>query len=78
MDFIFYDLETTGLSHAFDQPLQFAAIRTDENFVEKERVKIRCQLAPHILPSPRCQRQSKSEPKGSAKCCHFGVGIISV
>jgi hypothetical protein len=26
----------------------------------------------------RCQRQSKSEPKGSAKCCHFGVGIISV
>jgi len=25
-----------------------------------------------------CQRQSKSEPKGSAKCCHFEVGIISV
>ena len=25
-----------------------------------------------------CQRQSKSEPKGSAKCCHFGFGIISV
>ena len=25
-----------------------------------------------------CQRQSKSEPKGSAKCCHFGVGIISL
>ena len=24
-----------------------------------------------------CQRQSKSGPKGSAKCCHFGVGIIS-
>lgn len=22
-----------------------------------------------------CQRQSKSEPKGSAKCCHFGVGM---
>ena len=25
-----------------------------------------------------CQRQSKSGPKGSAKCCHFGGGIISV
>ena len=25
-----------------------------------------------------CQRQSKSEPKGSAKCCHFGFGIIRV
>ena len=24
-----------------------------------------------------CQRQSKSEPKGSAKCCHFGVGMIA-
>jgi len=24
-----------------------------------------------------CQRQSKIEPKGSAKCCHFGFGIIS-
>lgn len=53
MDFVFYDLETTGLSHAFDQPLQFAAIRTDEHFVEKERVNVRCQLAPHILPSPQ-------------------------
>ena len=24
-----------------------------------------------------CQRQSKSEPKGSAKCCHFGFMITS-
>ena len=24
-----------------------------------------------------CQRQSKSEPNGSAKCCHFGVGEIA-
>jgi hypothetical protein len=25
----------------------------------------------------QCQRQSKSEPKGSAKCCHFGVCMIA-
>ena len=25
-----------------------------------------------------CQRQSKSEPKGSAKCCHFGVARLPV
>jgi hypothetical protein len=25
----------------------------------------------------KCQRQSKSEPKGSAKCCHFGSGVMS-
>lgn len=53
MAFVFYDLETTGTSPEFDQPLQFAAIRTDENFAEIERVNIRCRLAPHILPSPQ-------------------------
>ncbi|MEN8893306.1 MAG: exonuclease domain-containing protein [Planktotalea arctica] len=62
MDFVFYDLETTGLSPAFDQPLQFAAIYTDENFVEKERVNIRCQLAPHILPSPQALMVTKVTP----------------
>ena len=31
-----------------------------------------------LMLCDECQRQSKSEPKGSAKCCHFGFGIISV
>ncbi len=53
MNFVFYDLETTGTSPAFDQPLQFAAIHTDQNLVEIDRVNIRCQLAPHIVPSPQ-------------------------
>ncbi|SDG30891.1 exonuclease domain-containing protein [Rhodobacter capsulatus] len=52
MGFVFYDLETTGISPAFDQPLQFAAIRTDDSFVEIERVNLRCRIAPHIIPSP--------------------------
>ena len=50
--FAFYDLETTGTSPAFDQPLQFAAILTDNDLNEVERVDIRCRLAPHILPAP--------------------------
>ncbi|MCK0101972.1 exonuclease domain-containing protein [Pseudohalocynthiibacter sp. F2068] len=50
--FAFYDLETTGTSPAFDQPLQFAAILTDDKFRQIERVDIRCRLAPHILPAP--------------------------
>mgnify|MGYP002628355117 CR=1 FL=1 len=50
--FAFYDLETTGTSPAFDQPLQFAAILTDDDLKEVERVDIRCRLAPHILPAP--------------------------
>ncbi len=39
-------------------------------------------LAQHIIASPdrfddTCQRQSKNEPKGIAKCCHFGVSEIA-
>lgn len=52
MTFAFYDLETTGLSPAFDQPLQFAAILTDGEFREIKRVNLRCRIAPHIIPSP--------------------------
>ena len=52
MAFAFYDFETTGANPAFDQPLQFAAILTDDDFNELDRVNIRCRLASHILPSP--------------------------
>jgi exonuclease I len=38
MGFAFYDPETTGISPAFDQPLQLAVIRTDDAFREIERV----------------------------------------
>lgn len=52
MSFAFYDLETTGTNPSFDQPLQFAAILTDDNLVPIEEIDIRCRLAPHILPAP--------------------------
>jgi len=52
MNFAFYDLETTGISPAFDQPLQFAAILKDGEFRDFERVNLRCRVAPHIIPSP--------------------------
>ena len=51
--FVFYDYETTGISPEYDQPLQFAAIITDLHFNEIDRVDIRCQLSPHILPAPK-------------------------
>ncbi len=53
MNFAFFDLETTGISPAFDHPLQFAAILTDANFQEIKRVNLRCRLAPHVIPSPQ-------------------------
>ena len=53
MPFAFYDLETTGTSPAYDQPLQFAALLADDNLKPLKRVNMRCRLAAHILPSPQ-------------------------
>jgi exodeoxyribonuclease-1 len=50
--FLFYDLETTGLSRAFDQILDFAAIRTDPELNELERLRTRVRLRPDVVPSP--------------------------
>ena len=61
--FIFYDFETTGKSTKFDQPLQFGAIVTDGEFNELERIDIRCQLAPHILPAPFALHVTKVKPE---------------
>jgi exodeoxyribonuclease-1 len=51
--YLFYDLETTGLNKAFDQVLQFAAIRTDTNFREIDRYELSIRLRPDVVISPR-------------------------
>lgn len=51
--YLFYDIETTGLNKAFDQLLQFAAIRTDLNLNEIERHELKIKLNPDVIPSPR-------------------------
>jgi len=50
--YLFYDIETSGLNCAFDQMVQFAAIRTDEDFEEKERHNMLIRLRPDVAPSP--------------------------
>lgn len=62
-NFVFYDLETSGLSPAFDQPLQFAAIVTNGDLVELDKIDIRCQIAPHILPSPHALHLTNIQPE---------------
>lgn len=52
MSFVFYDTETTGISTAFDQILQFGAILTDGNLNILERFEIRSQIQPHVIMSP--------------------------
>jgi len=56
MPFIFYDTETTGIEKRFDQILQFAAIRTDEDFNEIDRFEIRSRLRPDVIASPGAMR----------------------
>lgn len=51
--FLFYDIETTGLNKAFDQVLQFAAIRTDQMLNELERHEFFVQLNADVIPSPK-------------------------
>jgi exodeoxyribonuclease-1 len=51
--YLFYDIETTGLSKSFDQVLQFAAIRTDLNLQEIKRYEFKVKLNPDIVPAPR-------------------------
>lgn len=50
--YLFYDIETTGLNKAFDQVLQFAAIRTDQQLNEIERYSVGIKLRPDVVPSP--------------------------
>ena len=50
--YLFYDIETTGLNKAFDQVLQFAAIRTDQQLNEIGRQNIKVKLRPDVIPSP--------------------------
>ena len=49
---IFYDTETTGTDTAFDQMLQFAAIKTDDDLNVIDQFNVRCRLLPWVVPSP--------------------------
>jgi len=59
MGFVFYDTETTGTDPSFGQMLQFAAIHTDPQLNELDRLEIRCRLSPHIVPAPGAMRVTK-------------------
>ena len=60
--FVFYDLETSGLNKAFDQVLQYAGVRVDQNLEPIEEYEYRVKLHADVLPAPE------------AICTH-GIGI---
>ncbi|MBR0967005.1 exodeoxyribonuclease I [Bradyrhizobium diazoefficiens] len=76
MAFVFYDTETTGTDTAFDQILQFAAIRTDPELNEIDHFDIRCRLLPHIVPSPEAMsvtRIAASQLSDTSLCTHYDM-----
>jgi len=52
MSYLFYDTETTGTNCCFDQIIQFAAIRTDDQLQEISRHEWLIRLNPDVIPTP--------------------------
>ncbi|MBF0229303.1 MAG: exodeoxyribonuclease I [Desulfamplus sp.] len=75
--FLFYDIETTGLNSAFDQILQFAAIRTDTQLNELERHSITVKMRPDIVPSPGAFITHRLMPEDlSNGICEYEAALI--
>ena len=60
--YVFYDVETSGLSPEFDQIFQFAAVVTDADFNEIDAVDIRAKRRPHIVPAFGALRTTGVDP----------------
>ena len=52
MNFVFYDLETTGKNKDWSQIIQFGAIYLNQNFEELDRFEIKCRLKAGVVPEP--------------------------
>lgn len=67
--YLFYDIETTGLNRAFDQVLEFAAIRTDCDLNELDRFTATIRLRPDVIPSPAAILVNRLRPEtGRGRC----------
>lgn len=78
MAFVFYDLETTGTDTRHDQILHFAAIRTDAELNEEDRVELRCRLDRHVVPHPEAlvlTRRSLEEVRHPALPSHYEMMV---
>lgn len=51
MNFLFYDLETSGLKMCWDVPLQAAFLQTEPDLSLIREITLRCRLPHHIIPA---------------------------
>jgi exodeoxyribonuclease-1 len=54
--YLFYDLETSGINPAFDQIYQFGAILTDDKFNELDRYEIDIKQRPDVICHPMAMK----------------------
>lgn len=76
--FVVYDVETTGLSKAFDQITQVAAIRTDGDFniIDKTHdiLNLRGRRLPWIVPSPGAMLATRATADDYERCgSHYAM-----
>lgn len=62
MSFVFYDLETSGLSKPFDQILQFGAIYADDDLNVLDQINLRCRRRSEVVPSPGAMLVTNLKP----------------
>lgn len=65
--FLFYDIETSGLNKAFDQVLQFAAIRTDESLTPLETHEYLVKVSRDTVPDPEAMLVHHLSPEVCAE-----------
>lgn len=73
---IYYDTETTGVNHPFDQILQIAAVVTSNKWQEFESINYRCSLRPDVIPAPEAvliTRQKPSDVSSSTLKSHYAM-----
>lgn len=72
--YLFYDLETSGLNKAFDQIFQFAAIITDDELNPKQEIEWFTHLRPDVIPSPKASITHRiSIAKANSGDCEYDV-----
>ena len=50
MNYVFWDIESSGSRTTWDAIVEFGACLTDDRFKELDRFNFRCRLRPSVIP----------------------------
>lgn len=78
VNFVVEDTEATSADKHYGQIFQYAAKKTDEDFVVLDEYEVRSRLQPHIIPTPRALEVTHMDPWAldvGPSCYDMAVGI---